>query len=165
MKRTVWIILGIVVLLLVAGGSFFGGTVYGKNQAQTAFAARRQGGFPGARTAPARASRVRTHAPAGRAASSARSTASVTVSSSIKDNNGQQTQVKVTDTTLIEKQAAVKLTDLADRGDGDRLGQQGHRRRYHGAFGAGGAGRTFRRRRAWSHARSVIRREDDRFSH
>ena len=41
MNRTVRIILGIVVLLAVAGGSFFGGTLYGKNQAQTAFSARR----------------------------------------------------------------------------------------------------------------------------
>ena len=61
MKRIVWIILGIVVLLLVAGGSFFGGTLYGKSQAQTAFAARRPGGF-GARMTPVRICRVRTSA-------------------------------------------------------------------------------------------------------
>ena len=30
----------------------------------------------------------------------------------VTDNNGKETQVKVTDTTLIEKQASVKLTDL-----------------------------------------------------
>ena len=125
MKRTVWIILGIVVLLLVAGGSFFGGTVYGKNQAQTAFAARRQGGFPAANGAGQ-----------GEPGANARAGGQGGIFGQIdsigdgvlviKDNNGQQTQVKVTDTTLIEKQAAVKLTDLEDRGDGDRLGQQGH---------------------------------------
>ena len=30
----------------------------------------------------------------------------------VTDNNGKETQVKVTDTTLIEKQASVKLSDL-----------------------------------------------------
>ena len=111
MKRTVWIILGIVVLLLVAGGSFFGGTVYGKNQAQTAFAARPQGGFPAANGAGQ-----------GQPGANARAGGQGGIFGQIdsigdgvlviKDNNGQQTQVKVTDTTLIEKQAAVKLTDL-----------------------------------------------------
>ena len=111
MKRTVWIIMGIVVLLLVAGGSFFGGTVYGKNQTQTAFAARRQGGFTGANGAAQ-----------GQPGANARAGGQGGIFGQIdsigdgvlviKDNNGQQTQVKVTDTTLVEKQAAVKLTDL-----------------------------------------------------
>jgi len=111
MKRTVWIILGIVVLLLVAGGSFFGGTVYGKNQAQTAFAVRRQGGFGGANGTGQ-----------GQPGANARADGQGGIFGQIdsigdgvlviKDNNGKQTQVKVTDTTLIEKQAAVKLTDL-----------------------------------------------------
>jgi hypothetical protein len=109
MKRTVWIILGIVVVLLVAVGSFYGGTLYGKNQAQTAFAARRTGAgangqFPGQ----------------GQPGANERqggmlfgqikeiSDGALTVT----DNNGKETQVKVTDTTLIEKQASVKLADL-----------------------------------------------------
>jgi hypothetical protein len=108
MKRTVWIILGIVVLLLVAGGSFFGGTVYGKNQAQTALAARRPGGFGGANGQPA--ANARAGGQGGIFGQIESIGDGVLV---IKDNNGKQTQVKVTDTTLIEKQAAVKLTDLA----------------------------------------------------
>jgi hypothetical protein len=111
MKRTVWIILGVVVLLLVAGGSFFGGTLYGKSQAQTAFAARRPGGFTGANGTGQ-----------GQPGANARAGGQGGIFGQIdsigdgvlviKDNNGKQTQVKVTDTTLIEKQAAVKLTDL-----------------------------------------------------
>ena len=107
MKRTIWSILGIVVLLLVAGGSFFGGTVYGKNQAQTAFAARRQGGFGGANGQPG--ANARAGGQGGIFGQIDSIGDGVLV---IKDNNGQQTQVKVTDTTLVEKQAAVKLTDL-----------------------------------------------------
>jgi len=107
MKRTVWIILGIVVLLLVAGGSFFGGTVYGKNQAQTALAARRPGGFGGANAQPG--ANGRTVGQGGLFGQIESIGEGVLV---IKDNNGQQTQVKVTDTTLVEKQAAVMLTDL-----------------------------------------------------
>jgi hypothetical protein len=112
MNRTVKIILGIVVLLLVAGGSFFGGTVYGKGQAQTALAARRQGGFTGANGAGQGqpGANARPGGPGGIFGQIDSIGDGVLV---IKDNNGKQTQVKVTDTTLIEKQAAVKLTDLA----------------------------------------------------
>ena len=81
MNRTMRIISGIVVLLLVAGGSFFGGTLYGKAQAQTALAARRQGAFPGAGqgTDSSRANPVRTDGPAHReAGSSAKLRASLT---------------------------------------------------------------------------------------
>ena len=109
MNRTVKIILGIVVLLLVAGGSFFGGTLYGKSQAQTALAARRQGGFPGANGTGQPGTAARAGGQGGIFGQIESIGAGVLV---IKDNNGKQTQVKVTDTTLIEKQAAVKLTDL-----------------------------------------------------
>jgi hypothetical protein len=109
MKRTIWIILGIVVLLLVAGGSFFGGTVYGKSQAQTALAARRQGGFTGADGQGLPGANGRTGAQGGIFGQIENIGDGVMT---VKDNNGKQTQVKVTDTTLIEKQAAVKLTDL-----------------------------------------------------
>jgi hypothetical protein len=109
MNRTVKIILGIVVLLLVAGASFFGGTVYGKSQAQTASAARRQGGFtgangqgqPGANGAGARGGML-----------FGEITNVGNDGLTVKDNNGKETQVKVTDTTLIQKQATVKVTDL-----------------------------------------------------
>ena len=110
MNRTVKIILGIVVLLLVAGGSFFGGTLYGKSQAQTALAARRQGGFGGANGAGQPGASARAGGQGGIFGQIDSIGNGVLV---IKDNNGKQTQVKVTDTTLIEKQASVKLTDLA----------------------------------------------------
>jgi hypothetical protein len=111
MKRTVWIILGVVVLLLVAGGSFFGGTVYGKSQAQTAFAARRPGGFTGANGQGLPGANARTGGQGGGLFGQIESIGDGVLV--VKDNNGKQTQVKVTDTTLIEKQASVKLTDLA----------------------------------------------------
>lgn len=110
MKRTGWVILGIVVLLLVAGGSFFGGTLYGKNQAQAAFAVRRQGGFGGANGQAQPGANGRIGGQGGVFGQIESIDAGALV---IKDNNGQQTQVKVTDTTLIQKQATVKLTDLA----------------------------------------------------
>ena len=146
MKRTVWIILGIVVLLLVAGGSFFGGTVYGKNQAQTALAARRPGGFGGANGQPG--ANGRTGGQGGIFGQIDSIGDGVLV---IKDNNGQQTQVKVTDTTLIEKQAAVKLTDLAtgetvivsgSKGADGVITARSVQVAPAGRFGAGGPGAT-----------------------
>jgi hypothetical protein len=146
MKRTVWIILGIVVLLLVAGGSFFGGTVYGKNQAQTALAARRPGGFGGANGQPG--ANGRTGGQGGIFGQIESIGEGVLV---IKDNNGQQTQVKVTDTTLVEKQAAVKLTDLAtgetvivsgSKGADGVITARSVQVAPAGRFGAGGPGAT-----------------------
>lgn len=118
MNRTVRIILGIVVLLLVAGVSFYGGTVYGKNQEQAALAARRQGAlagagangqFPGQGQSGANA---RAGGQGGMLFGQIENIGDDTLV--VKDNNGKQTQVKVTDTTLIEKQASVKLADLAE---------------------------------------------------
>ena len=148
MKRTVWIILGIVVLLLVAGGSFFGGTVYGKNQAQTAFAARRQGGFDGANGQGQPGANARAGGQGGIFGQIDSIGDGVLV---IKDNNGQQTQVKVTDTTLIEKQAAVKLTDLetgetvivsGSKGTDGVITARSVQVAPAGRFGAGGPGAT-----------------------
>lgn len=53
MNRTLRIVLGILAVLIIAGGSFFGGTLYGKKQAQATFATASQrgafddGAFPG----------------------------------------------------------------------------------------------------------------------
>ena len=117
MKRTAWIILGIVVLLLVAGGSFYGGTLYGKSQAQTALAARRQGAFPGAGENGQFPGQGQPGANARAGAQGGMLFGQIEKIGdgvfTVTDNNGKQTQVKVTDTTLIEKQASVKLTDLA----------------------------------------------------
>ena len=112
MKRTVWIILGIVVLLLVAGGSFFGGTVYGKSQAQAALVARRQGGVGGA-TGTGQGQPGANGRTGGQGGIFGQIVSIGDGALVIKDNNGKQTPVKVTDTTLIQKQATVKLTDLA----------------------------------------------------
>ncbi|MCX7708106.1 MAG: DUF5666 domain-containing protein [Anaerolineae bacterium] len=112
MNRTVKIILGIILLLAVAAGSFYGGTVYGKNQAQASFAAARQRGslpfnpqgtpFPGMGQRNAQQPGMLF----GQIAEIGDGTIVVT------DANGKQVQVKVTDTTLIEKQASVSLSDL-----------------------------------------------------
>ena len=148
MKRTVWIILGIVVLLLVAGGSFFGGTVYGKSQAQTAFAARRQGGFGGANGNGQPGADARAGGQGGMFGQIDSIGDGVLV---IKDNNGQQTQVKVTDTTLIQKLAAVKLTDLktgetvivsGSKGTDGVITARSVQVAPAGRFGAGGPGAT-----------------------
>jgi hypothetical protein len=116
MNRTVRIILGIVVLVLVAGASFYGGMVYGKNQEQAALAARRQGAFPGAGANGQLTGQGQSGANARAGAQGGMLFGQIDSIGDgalvVKDNNGKQTQVKVTDTTLIEKQASVKLTDL-----------------------------------------------------
>ncbi len=116
MNRTVGIILGVVVLLAVAGGSFFGGTLYGKNQAKSAFvdmgqANRFPGGVQGGIPSDGRGLRGGQGAVQGGML--------VGQIQEIGDGvmvitgiDGKQTQVKVTDTTLIEKQASVTLADL-----------------------------------------------------
>ena len=151
MKRIVWIILGIVVLLLVAGGSFYGGTLYGKSQAQTAFAARRPGGFGGANNAgqdlPGANARAGGQGGMLFGQIEAISDGALTVT----DNNGKQTQVKVTDTTLIQKLAAVKLTDLktgetvivsGSKGTDGVITARSVQVAPAGRFGAGGPGAT-----------------------
>lgn len=112
MNRTVKIILGIILLLAVAGGSFYGGTLYGENQAQATFAAARQRGAVPANLQgtpfPAMGQRNLQQAGMlfGQIAEIGEGTLVVT------DANGKRVQVKVTDTTLIEKQASVSLSDL-----------------------------------------------------
>lgn len=118
MSRTVKILIAIVVLLAVAGGSFYGGTLYGKNQVQTTFAAARQrgGAFPGA------GSIVVGELPPDNLQQEGQTLGGALFGQIkeigdgamvISDNNGKQIPVKVTDTTLIEKQASVTLADLA----------------------------------------------------
>ncbi len=119
MNRTVKIIVTIVVLLAVAGGSFYGGTLYGKSQLQASFAAARGrgGAFPGGA-----GSIVVGELPSGAGQGEGQTLGGALFGQIkeigdgamvISDNNGKQIQVKVTDTTLIEKQASVSLADLA----------------------------------------------------
>lgn len=112
MKPAIKIILGIVAVLAVAGAAFYAGTVYGKNQATTSFAARRQGAFQGAvmgqgnqqGAGQARAGnmlfgKIKTVNPDGLV---------------VTDSNNNEITVKVAGTTLIEKNMSVEVTDLAE---------------------------------------------------
>lgn len=112
MNRTVKIILGIILLLAVAAGSFYSGTVYGKNQAQASFAAARQrGGLPvNAQGTPFPGMGQRNFQQPGVLFGQITQIGDNMLM--ITDANGRQVQVKVTDTTLIEKQATVSLADL-----------------------------------------------------
>ncbi len=148
MNKGLFAVLAIILVLAVAGASFYGGTVYGKAQAQANVRAafvNGQGGFPGQGGA----------AGAGQRTDGQGNFVMGTIkeigdnSLSVSDTNGKVTQVKVTDTTLIEKNMPVKLTDLAQgetaiisgsaAADGTmtarsvRVGQQGQ-------FGPGGFG-------------------------
>lgn len=119
MNRTVKIIIAIVVMLAVAGGSFYGGTLYGKNQAQASFvtARGRGGAFPGGMGgvviggAPAGAQQQTDQFVGGALFGQIKEIGDDAMV--IHDANGKPVQIKVTDTTLIEKQASVTLSDLA----------------------------------------------------
>lgn len=152
MNRTVTkIILGIGVLLAVAGGSFFGGTLVGKKQAQaTLTAAPQAGAFPG----PARDGAV---PGAGQRGIQGSAQGGMLIGQIqeigdgmmvVTDSNGKQTQVKVTETTLIEKQASVTLADLAagetvmvsgSKADDGSITARSVQVGAAGRFGAGGA--------------------------
>ena len=120
MNRAVQIIVGIVVLALVAGGSFYGGMLYGTAQAQAALPAgpgwaggtlpdTQPGGTPGAR--------ARQGAGAGFGAQAGMTVGQIDMIDGdtlvITNMNGNQIRVQVTDTTLIEKNASVTVADLA----------------------------------------------------
>lgn len=112
MNRIAKIILGIVILLAVAGGSFFGGTVYGKNRAQATFATLRQrGAFTGNLPEGASPGAGQRAALGGMLVGQIQEIGNGVMI--VSDMNGKQTRVTVTDTTLIEKQASVTLADLA----------------------------------------------------
>jgi hypothetical protein len=121
MNRAVKIILAVVVILAVAGGSFYVGTVYARNQIQSQFAAR-AGGFPGAGGANGQpgAFVFQGDGPNGQRGNQQGGMTFGTIEQigdgtlTIKDQNGKETQVKVTDTTLIEKNASVSLSDLTE---------------------------------------------------
>jgi hypothetical protein len=110
MNRTARIILGVVVLALVAGAAFYGGMVYGKSQAQADFTARRQGNFPGANGQGLPGANGGASGRGGMLFGQIKEIGDGALT--VTDNNGKESAVKVTDTTLIEKQASVKLSDL-----------------------------------------------------
>ena len=121
MNRAVTIVLGVLVVLVVAGGSFYGGMVYGKNQAEPAFPVAGEGGeFPGI-------GGQFGQRPGGQVGAEGRQllreqggmlfgeiqsigSGELTVT----DPNGEQITVYVASTTLIQKQAEVTLADLEE---------------------------------------------------
>jgi hypothetical protein len=118
MNRTLRIILSILVLIIVAAGGFVGGMFYGQSRSQAQFAARRgeggaffvQGGQPGQNGG------NRQGTPSARGGFGGGIFGQIQQVGDgvlvIQDQNGKQTQVKVTDTTLIEKNASVPLSEL-----------------------------------------------------
>jgi hypothetical protein len=119
MNRAVKIALGVVVVLVVAGGSFYGGTVYGQNQRQSdSTATRGWQGRPAGTQQPG-------SLPSGQSSSDRSQSLGAQGGSlfgeilsvgdgqmTILDQSGKQVQIHVTDTTLIQKQAEVTMTDL-----------------------------------------------------
>jgi|GEM_PF-270289 len=131
MKRNLGIVVGIVLLAVVAGGSFYGGMVYGQGQAQPAGAGAApvdmgQGGIPPAGAGGAPPDMGQGGIPpagpdqqgSGQGAGGQGGMLSGQIQEidtdvlKITDSSGKQIQVRVTDTTLVEKQASVTLTDL-----------------------------------------------------
>lgn len=119
MNKTVKIILGIVIILAVVGGSFYGGTVYGKSQAQSqvqfapagsqAGFARGQGGFTG-RQSNAQGSSTGTQSSLLIGTIKSVSAEGLVVT----DRSNNEITIKVAGTTLISKYMNVKITDLAE---------------------------------------------------
>ena len=113
MNRTIQIIVSVVVLVIVAGGSFYGGMLYGQSESRSGrtagarFAGGANGGTPGFGVQGGTGGQGRQGGVFGQITEVGASYIVIT------DNNGKQTKVMVTDTTLIEKNASVKLTDLA----------------------------------------------------
>lgn len=126
MKPAVRIILSVVVLIVVAGGSFLGGTLFGRNQAQVSAASRRgtffqgtagqngQGGLQVFRSGTPGAQGEGTQRGQGFGGGTFGTIEKIGDGEMVvTDQSGKQTTVKVSDTTLIEKQASVTLKDLA----------------------------------------------------
>ncbi len=110
MNRVTQIVVAAVILVVVAGASFYGGMLYGQGQAQTSrsFAGRTTGGPPGGYTFGQGGQGQRQGGGGVLGQISGVGEGYMVVA----DSNGKQTRVQVTDTTLIEKNASVKLTDL-----------------------------------------------------
>ncbi len=112
MNRITQIILGIVILVIVAGGSFYGGMLYGQSQTQSnragaRFTSGQYGNGQGGGQGQGQRSFGQGGGVFGQISEIGEGYMLVTAT------NGKQTKVQVTDTTLIEKNASVKLTDLA----------------------------------------------------
>jgi hypothetical protein len=118
MNRPLTIALSVVVLLAVAGGCFYGGSLYGRSQARAALSTGRQGAFGGQANFGANAQGTpnarRTGGQGAQGGGFVMGQIDQVADGSLTltDSNGKQTKVLVTNTTLIQKQASVTLTDL-----------------------------------------------------
>ena len=130
MNKAVQIIVGVLVLVVVAGGSFYGGMAVGKTQAEAAlpFVSSQAGGFPAVAggqgggfpaDAQGRAAFGQGRQMGTTAGSDALTGMTVGQIESaegqtlvVADANGQRIRVQVTDTTLIEKNASVTVAEL-----------------------------------------------------
>ncbi len=127
MNKPLKIILGVVVVALIAAGSFYGGMVFGKQQA-TASAATVPMNFPEGFQPPDGATlpgdgtgRFGARGQGGAAGGFAAQPGMIfgeiqSIDGDtllIVDANGAEKRVQVTNTTLIEKNASVEVTDLA----------------------------------------------------
>jgi len=117
MNRIVAIVLGVLVVAGIAAGSFYGGMVYGKNQAQAdSTALGEAGGMPSGRgqfgTPPSDGAQGGQFAgrQGGMLFGEIQSIGNGELT--VTDQNGEPIQVIVADTTLIQKQAEVTLADL-----------------------------------------------------
>ncbi len=116
MNRTVQIVLSVVVLIIVAGGSFYGGMLFGQGQTQSnrqganRFVVNGNGGYfqggPGGQGFQGQRGN-------GQGGGVFGQISEVGAGYLVVDSNGTQTKVTVTDTTLMEKNVSVKLTDFA----------------------------------------------------
>lgn len=116
MNRMVKIVLGVLLVAGVASGSFYGGMVYGQSQQQAAFPGREgaagvrdwagQGGMrPGDQVG----------SDGGQGGMLAGQILDVSDGELVlEDQSGEEIQVHVTDTTLIQKQAEVTVSDLEE---------------------------------------------------
>ncbi len=112
MNRVTTIILGVVVLVIVAGGFFYSGMLFGQGPPQSGALSANDFGPPGMGQGgygpgPGQMPGVQGNGVLGQITEIGSGFLVVT------DDNGNQTRVQVADTTLIEKNASVKLTDLA----------------------------------------------------
>ena len=121
MNRAVTIILGVLLVVVVAAGSFYGGMVYGKNQAETTFPVAGEGGeFPMARGQFGQRPGSQGGAEAGQLLRDQSGMLFGEIQSigngelTVTDPNGEQITVYVGDTTLIQKQATVTLDALEE---------------------------------------------------
>jgi hypothetical protein len=121
MNKGLLTVLAIILVLAIAGASFYGGMVYGKSQAQSNVLAARaafqgNGSFQGQGGAAANGTPGAFTRRSGQNGNFVLGTIKQIGDGTLTltDNNGKETQVKVTDTTLIEKNQSVKLNDLTE---------------------------------------------------